>query len=268
MPPRDSFAGAAPDRRDGVSFRRALSAVGAAADFIPCGAAGAASVGAASNRLRPARLDAAIVRLRCRLSWPRDLRRRGRISISPSPIHSSTARGARRRCTSLISWLFMVCRCISADASVAEAAVSGRRNREAIVKSSFRLANGAQIDPELLAFLVEVAAFEAQRFRGVGHVMAIALELGEKRFALEDFHALARACLSARRAGCRSLHRRRCPARRCGSARSIVAASTTSPVRIQQHALDHIAQLAHISRPRVALPAPRSLRAKSVFGFQ
>ena len=35
------------------------------------------------------------------------------------------------------------------------------------------MADGAQVDAELLAFFVEVAAFEAERFRGISHVMVI-----------------------------------------------------------------------------------------------
>jgi hypothetical protein len=37
----------------------------------------------------------------------------------------------------------------------------------------FGLADGAKVDAELLAFFVEVAAFEAEGFGGVGHVVVI-----------------------------------------------------------------------------------------------
>ena len=50
-------------------------------------------------------------------------------------------------------------------------------------------ADGAQIDSQLLALLVEVAAFEAQRFRSVGHVMVMPLEFRQQGFALKNLHA-------------------------------------------------------------------------------
>jgi hypothetical protein len=49
-------------------------------------------------------------------------------------------------------------------------------------------ANRAEIDSELLAFRVEMAALEAQHLRRIGHVMMLPPELGEKRFTLELFH--------------------------------------------------------------------------------
>ncbi len=55
---------------------------------------------------------------------------------------------------------------------------------------SFRFAFGAEIDAELLAFFVEVAAFEAQGAGRVGHVVMVAAQLGEEHFALEGFEAL------------------------------------------------------------------------------
>ena len=50
---------------------------------------------------------------------------------------------------------------------------------------SLRLAFRAEIDAELLAFFVEVAAFEAQGASGVGHVVMMAAQLGEEHFPLE-----------------------------------------------------------------------------------
>ena len=41
------------------------------------------------------------------------------------------------------------------------------------------MADGAKVDAELLAFFVEVAAFEAERFGGVGHVVVILFQDGE-----------------------------------------------------------------------------------------
>ena len=53
-----------------------------------------------------------------------------------------------------------------------------------------RLADGAEVNAELLAFFVEVAAFEAEGFRGVGHVVMMQLQFGEQSFAFESFDAL------------------------------------------------------------------------------
>ena len=41
----------------------------------------------------------------------------------------------------------------------------------------------------MLALLVEVTAFKAQSLGGVGHVISIALELSEQRFALKRLDA-------------------------------------------------------------------------------
>jgi len=46
----------------------------------------------------------------------------------------------------------------------------------------------AQVDAELLAFFIEVAALQAEGFGGVGHT-GVALELGEDHVALEGFGA-------------------------------------------------------------------------------
>src|SRR5215469_14159398 len=54
----------------------------------------------------------------------------------------------------------------------------------------FRLPHGAQIDPELLALLVEVTAFEAESLRRVGHVIVVPPQLAEQRLALERFDSL------------------------------------------------------------------------------
>ena len=51
------------------------------------------------------------------------------------------------------------------------------------------LAQTAEVDAELLAFFVEVAALEAQGFCGVGHVVVMLLQYGEERLAFEGFDA-------------------------------------------------------------------------------
>ena len=52
------------------------------------------------------------------------------------------------------------------------------------------MAKGAEVDAELLAFFVEVAAFEAEGFGGVGHVVVILFQHGEERFAFKSFYSL------------------------------------------------------------------------------
>ena len=50
-------------------------------------------------------------------------------------------------------------------------------------------AEGLEIDAELLAFFVEVAAFEAEGAGDVGHVEIVALDFGEENFFFEGFGA-------------------------------------------------------------------------------
>jgi hypothetical protein len=45
-----------------------------------------------------------------------------------------------------------------------------------------------QIDTEVLALFVQVAAFQAQRLRGVGDVIVVPAELGQNRLALKRVH--------------------------------------------------------------------------------
>ncbi len=45
-------------------------------------------------------------------------------------------------------------------------------------------------DSELLALLVEMAAFQAQRFGGVSHFVIMLLELGGDDFSFVDVHPL------------------------------------------------------------------------------
>ena len=47
----------------------------------------------------------------------------------------------------------------------------------------------------MLAFFVEVAAFEAEGAGDVGHVEIVAADFGEEGFALEDFGALDESAL-------------------------------------------------------------------------
>ena len=82
--------------------------------------------------------------------------------------------------------------------------------------------------PKLLAFFIEVAALEAQRLRGVGHVMLVALEFGKERFALEGFDSLGQAVQPEAADSSSVACSANAPA--CGRARAIAAASTASPV--------------------------------------
>jgi len=50
-------------------------------------------------------------------------------------------------------------------------------------------AEGLQVDAELLAFFVEVAAFEAEGAGDVGHVEIVAFDFGEENFFFEGFGA-------------------------------------------------------------------------------
>jgi hypothetical protein len=52
------------------------------------------------------------------------------------------------------------------------------------------VAKGVQVDAELLALFVEVAALEAQGAGDVGHVEIVATDFGEEHFAFEGFGAL------------------------------------------------------------------------------
>ena len=45
--------------------------------------------------------------------------------------------------------------------------------------------HGAQIDPQLLRFLIQVTALQAKRFCGQAHVLMAALQFRENHFALE-----------------------------------------------------------------------------------
>src|SRR6266568_388453 len=54
----------------------------------------------------------------------------------------------------------------------------------------FRLAQGLQVDSQLLALLVKVAAFQSQRSRHVGHMKIVAPNFREHHFPFERFRAL------------------------------------------------------------------------------
>ena len=65
-----------------------------------------------------------------------------------------------------------------------------RYSKPAALRGSLRLAFGLEIDSELLALFIEVAALEAQGARGVSHVVMVAAQLCEEHCPLEGFQAL------------------------------------------------------------------------------
>ena len=72
-----------------------------------------------------------------------------------------------------------------------------------VVSELLGLAEGLQINAELLAFFVEVAALESQRAGDVGHVKVVALDFREQHFLFEGFGALGKCPLPCRSSNCR-----------------------------------------------------------------
>ena len=74
----------------------------------------------------------------------------------------------------------------------------GHSGRSGHVIQGFLLgfAEGVEIDAELLALFVEVAAFEAEGAGDIGHVEIVAADFGEEGFALEGFGAFDESALS------------------------------------------------------------------------
>src|SRR5882724_9612166 len=90
--------------------------------------------------------------------------------------------------------------------SAGPARLKGRGLRTAV------LAGGLQVDAELLAFFIEMASLQAESFGGLGHMVAVSLQLGQQELALERFDALGQA---SRRRYCRG------PVERSGRQRSL-----------------------------------------------
>ena len=63
----------------------------------------------------------------------------------------------------------------------------------------FFLAQGAKVNPQLLAFLVQVTALEAERFGGVGDVIVVVPQLRQNRLALEALDSLRQGAEGGRR---------------------------------------------------------------------
>ena len=81
-------------------------------------------------------------------------------------------------------------------------------------------AHGAQIDPQLFRFLIQVTALQAKSFRGQAHVLMAALQFRENHFALERLHAIGE------RAGASAVDATVPPEDAFGSAICTVARST------------------------------------------
>ena len=120
---------------------------------------------------------------------------------------------------------------------------------------SYRFAAGLQVDSELLAFLVEVAAFQAERAGGLGDIAVIAVEFGE---------TVARSKSCTRWASGPGQARSRIAVERLAAIRSLrmtagtgKASATASRIDFgigeKQQAFDYIAQFANVAGPGVLL---------------
>jgi hypothetical protein len=66
---------------------------------------------------------------------------------------------------------------------------NGKEHRQECLCYLVGFAEGLQIDAELLALFVEMAAFEAEGAGDVGHVKIVAFDFGEENFFFEGFGA-------------------------------------------------------------------------------
>ena len=113
----------------------------------------------------------------------------------------------------------------------------------------FGLAQGLQVDAELLALFVQVAALEAQSTRNVGHMEIVAVDFGEENFTLEGFGALlerslCRTGLAIAPAGQGDIAGRKNKSHILGAYRVFG--------REQNEAFDDVAQFADVAGPGVA----------------
>ena len=113
----------------------------------------------------------------------------------------------------------------------------------------------------MLALFVEVAALHAEGLGRVGHVIVVALEFEEKRFAFEGFNAIGERSNSGRRRPIRM---------RGGKLRRLRQSALDGGIidnvgRVQeQNAYDNVAQFAHISGPGLSLQHINCLARKSL----
>jgi hypothetical protein len=93
---------------------------------------------------------------------------------------------AKRRPKKLRAWMYGAVRSDGCD----ERGGSWKADQRGIHCSDlFRSAQGLQVNSQLLAFLVEMAAFEAQGARDVGHVEIVTADLSEQDFFFERLRA-------------------------------------------------------------------------------
>ena len=116
-------------------------------------------------------------------------------------------------------------------------------------------------DAERLHLPIEVAALDAEHVGGARHV---ALLLGQRRAGCRSRSKRSRASCSVQALAGASGAARRCDSA-VGSRKLRSAAEIASPGHHDHQPLDHVAQLAHVARPRVALQHRRARPARSVF---
>ena len=110
------------------------------------------------------------------------------------------------------------------------------------------------IDAQLLALLVEMAALEAQAARGVGDVAAVGAQALADRLALVGVDEIAQRAVERRRAAA--------DGGRAGQRRAHVGGGDGVGVGEDQHALDDVAQLAHVAFPRLFLEEGKRFRGE------
>jgi len=104
---------------------------------------------------------------------------------------------ANRRAKKLRAWIYGAVRSDGCN----ERGGSWKADQRGIHCSDlFRSAQGLQVNSQLLAFLVKMAAFEAHGARDIGHVKIVAADLSEQDFFLEGFGACGKRSGCGRRA--------------------------------------------------------------------
>src|SRR5436190_20923469 len=105
-------------------------------------------------------------------------------------------------------------------------------------KVSLLLAHRPQVDPQLLALLVKVAALQAERPGRVGHVELMRLEFAQDLVALEGLDALAQGPRHWCEGRCAGL----APGQDCEDRplRDLVV------IGDEEQSLDHVSQLPHV----------------------
>src|SRR5882757_5047819 len=104
---------------------------------------------------------------------------------------------ANRRAKKLRAWIYGAVR----SDGCSERGSSWKADQRGIHCSDlFRSAQGLQVNSQLLAFLVKMAAFEAEGARDVGHVKIVTADLSEQDFFLEGFGACGKRSGCGRRA--------------------------------------------------------------------